>query len=181
MIHVRPIQRHASEIASVATILVAGFADRSLAWPTLADGIAEVEAHSTNNHLSLVATIDHVIVGWVSAAPQYQQYGWELHPLVVNPPHQHQGIGKTLIAALCAQLTEHGATTLFAWSDDESLSTSLGGKDLLPNPLAHLTTFSASERHAGGFYLKQGFVLCGVLPDANGRGKPDILFARRIS
>jgi aminoglycoside 6'-N-acetyltransferase I len=181
MIYIRPIQYCAAEITAVAAILVSGFADRSPAWSTLESGINEVNAFSTDAHISLVATIHDTVVGWISATPQYQRFGWELHPLVVAPPYQHQGIGKALVAALCARLTEYGATTLFAWSDDESLSTSLGGKDLLPYPLEHLCNFSPTARHAGGFYLKQGFVLCGVLPDANGRGKPDILFARRIS
>jgi aminoglycoside 6'-N-acetyltransferase I len=181
MITIRPIQHSRAEIDAVAAILVAGFADRSPAWPTLEAGINEVNAFSTDEHISLVATINDTIVGWISATPQYQRFGWELHPLVVAPAYQHQGIGKALVAALCARLAEHGATTVFAWSDDESLSTSLGGKDLFLNPLEHLHNFSSSVRHAGGFYLKQGFVLCGVLPDANGLGKPDILFARRIS
>ncbi len=34
--------------------------------------------------------------------------------------------------------------------------------------------------HPYGFYEKQGFVIVGVMPDANGPGKPDILMAKRI-
>lgn len=181
MITIRPIRTNESEIAAVGAIVVAGFADRSPAWPTLADGINEVVTFSTEHQISLVATIDHTVVGWVSATPQYHHYSWELHPLVVAPQYQHRGIGRALVQALCTALVERGATTLYAWSDDESLSTSLGGKDLMPDPLTHLVTFVPTTRHAGGFYQKQGFVLCGVLPDANGHGKPDILFARRIS
>jgi len=180
MIIIRPIQHNRAEIDAVAAILVAGFADRSSAWPTLKDGIEEVMTHSTDIQISLVATINDSIVGWISATPQYQQYGWELHPLVVAPAHQYQGVGKALVAELCTRLASHSATVLYAWSDDESMSTSLGGRNLLPNPLDHLNHFKPSSRHAGGFYLKQGFVLCGVLPDANGTGKPDILFARPI-
>lgn len=181
MITIRPIQHSRAEIDAVAAILVAGFADRSPAWPTLEAGINEVNAFSTDEQISLVATINDTIVGWISATPQYQRFGWELHPLVVAPDYQHQGVGKALVAELCTQLASHGATVLYAWSDDESMSTSLGGRNLLPNPLDHLNHFEPSSRHAGGFYLKQGFVLCGVLPNANGPGKPDILFARLIS
>lgn len=181
MITVRPIRLTTEEIDTVAAIVVTGFADRSRAWPTLADGINEVITHSTDNHVSLVASIDDTIVGWISASPQYQQYGWELHPIVVAPKFQRRGVGKALVATLCAALLPRGATTLYAWSDDECMSTSLGGKNLLPNPLQHLATFVSSAHHAGAFYCAQGFVLCGVIPAANGPGKPDILFARSIS
>ena len=34
--------------------------------------------------------------------------------------------------------------------------------------------------HPFAFYRKLGFVLAGVLPDANGRGKPDIFMAKRL-
>jgi hypothetical protein len=34
--------------------------------------------------------------------------------------------------------------------------------------------------HPLGFYLRVGFAPCGIIPDANGRGLPDFLLARRI-
>jgi hypothetical protein len=34
--------------------------------------------------------------------------------------------------------------------------------------------------HPYEFYQKLGFVIVGVLPDANGPGKPDILMAKRV-
>jgi aminoglycoside 6'-N-acetyltransferase I len=43
--------------------------------------------------------------------------------------------------------------------------------------LAHIRNIKG---HPFAFYLKMGFVLAGVVPDANGRGKPDILMAKRI-
>lgn len=180
MMHIRPIAHTQQEITAVATLLVEGFSDRSPAWPTIDDGIREVIAYSTQVNISLVATFDNQIVGWISATPRYHQSGWELHPLVVAPHMQLRGIGRALVEQLCHQLAQIGATVLFAWSDDEQGTTSLGSVELFPDPLQHLARFESSMRHAGGFYLKQKFYLCGILPDANGRGKPDILFARRI-
>lgn len=180
VIQIRPIQHTQAELEAVARILVDGFADISPAWPTLNDGIEEVVAYSSDAQISLVASIHDTIVGWISATPQYQQFGWELHPLVVAPKLQKRGVGTALVENLCVAIRERGGTVLYAWSDDERVSTSLGGVDLMPDPLHHLSLFRASSRHAGGFYLKLQFALCGVLPDANGYGKPDVLFARRI-
>jgi aminoglycoside 6'-N-acetyltransferase I len=43
----------------------------------------------------------------------------------------------------------------------------------------------AARDHSGGhpmsFYRALGFVVTGVVPDANGRGRPDILMSRRIA
>jgi hypothetical protein len=35
--------------------------------------------------------------------------------------------------------------------------------------------------HPGEFYLRLGFRIVGVLPDANGRGKPDIFVAKSLA
>jgi aminoglycoside 6'-N-acetyltransferase I len=65
-------------------------------------------------------------------------------------------------------------------TDDESDMTSLAGKDLYPNVLAHLADIKNLKGHPFEFYEKVGFVLVGVIPDANGPGKPDILMAKRL-
>ena len=73
-----------------------------------------------------------------------------------------------------------GALTLWLGTDDEDGSTSLSGVDVYPDPLEHLTRIQNLREHPYTFYLKMGFVLVGVMPDANGWGKPDIYMAKRV-
>ena len=64
--------------------------------------------------------------------------------------------------------------------DDEDYQTSLSGIDLYPTPFEHLARIRNVRGHPYEFYLKVGFSLVGVLPDANGPGKPDIFMAKRL-
>jgi aminoglycoside 6'-N-acetyltransferase I len=93
---------------------------------------------------------------------------------------RRQGIGRALVADLEARVRERGATTLWLGTDDEDGRTSLAKTDLYPDPLQHLAAIRNLRRHPYGFYEKLGFVVVGVLPDANGFGKPDILMAKRV-
>ena len=58
--------------------------------------------------------------------------------------------------------------------------TSLAGVDLYPDPLVHLARLEDVKGHPFRFYLLQGYSVVGVIPDANGPGKPDILLAKRL-
>jgi aminoglycoside 6'-N-acetyltransferase I len=78
------------------------------------------------------------------------------------------------------QIAQRGGGTLYVASDDEVGLTSLAGVDLYPNPLHHLAQIDNPGGHPYGFYQRLGFTLVGVIPDANGFGKPDILLAKRI-
>jgi len=46
--------------------------------------------------------------------------------------------------------------------------------------LGHARRIRNLRRHPYGFYQKLGFALVGVLPDANGPGRPDIFMAKRV-
>jgi aminoglycoside 6'-N-acetyltransferase I len=105
---------------------------------------------------------------------------WELHPLVVDPAHQGQGIGRALVADLERQVRDRGGLTLQLGSDDVDNMTTLSGVDLYPNVLEHLAALRNLRRHPYEFYQKLSFVVVGVVPDANGFGKPDILMAKRV-
>ena len=70
--------------------------------------------------------------------------------------------------------------TLWLGSDDEMGKTSLSGKDLYPNVLDQLRQIRNLKGHPYEFYLKNGFSVVGIMPDANGYGKPDIYLAKRV-
>lgn len=103
---------------------------------------------------------------------------WELHPLVVAPNLQGQGIGRALVRDFEAQVRTCGGLTILLGTDDENNMTSLAGVDLYPNPLEHAQNIRNLRRHPYQFYQKVDFAVVGVVPDANGPGKPDIYMAK---
>lgn len=123
---------------------------------------------------------DGALLGFIGAIPTYKGNVWELHPLAVSRRAQRQGIGRKLVQDLEEQVALRGGVTLWLGTDDEDNMTSLGGADLYPNPLEHLARIENLRGHPYEFYQKLGFVIAGVMPDANGPGKPDIYMAKRV-
>lgn len=58
--------------------------------------------------------------------------------------------------------------------------TSIGGVDLYPGVLAKTAEIRNIRNHPFEFYQKIGFEVVGVVPDANGFGRPDIMMAKRL-
>jgi aminoglycoside 6'-N-acetyltransferase I len=98
----------------------------------------------------------------------------------VSPDWRKRGIGRALVADIEQQVRLQGAVTVYLGTDDEDNRTSLGGIDLYPNVLAQLSQIKDVGGHPFAFYQKLGYVVVGIIPDANGPGKPDILMAKRI-
>ena len=73
-----------------------------------------------------------------------------------------------------------GALTLWVGSDDENNETTLSATDLYPDIPGALRSIRNLGQHPYEFYLRLGFRIAGVLPDANGRGKPDVFLAKRV-
>lgn len=119
------------------------------------------------------------LVGWIGLIETYD-YGWELHPLAVDPAHQRRGVGTSLVRSLEARAKSRGALTLYLGTDDEFGGTNLFGRDLYPDVAADIGRISATDRHPLRFYQKLGYEVVGLLPDVNGAGKPDILMAKRL-
>ena len=169
-------------IEQAAAVLVAGFKQHyPNSWPDMKAGLEEVyDALAPQKIVRIAINSTDQVVGWVGAQPEYDGNVWELHPLVVHPNYQGLGIGSALVADLEGILRERDVKTLMLGSDDEDDQTSLSGLDLYPDVLEHATKVRNINRHPYEFYQKAGFVIVGVIPDANGFGRPDIIMAKRI-
>jgi aminoglycoside 6'-N-acetyltransferase I len=169
-------------IQQVAALLVAAFAAHwPGSWSNQEEALAEVRKSFGADRISRVALDDDgVAVGWVGGIPAYRGHVWELHPLAVRPDRQGQGIGRALVADLADQARSRGGLTLWLGTDDVDDMTTLAGVDLFPNVVEHLARIQNRRRHPYEFYQKQGFVVVGALPDANGLGKPDIFMAKSL-
>jgi aminoglycoside 6'-N-acetyltransferase I len=168
-------------IEQAAQLLLDAFRHRAAAWPDIESARREVYESLGPGKISRVA-VDEAgnVIGWIGAQPQYEGAVWELHPLVVAARARRQGVGRALVEDLEAIVVQHGALTLWLGSDDEVDETSLSGVDLYTDLPAKLASFRSGGDHPADFYRGLGFSIVGVMPDANGRGKPDIFFAKRI-
>jgi aminoglycoside 6'-N-acetyltransferase I len=92
------------------------------------------------------------------------------------------GVGASLVRVLEERVREAGALTLYLGTDDDGPApgTSAGGVELYPDVLSHAAGLTVID-HPAGFYSRMGFEIVGLIPDANGPGKPDILMAKRVS
>ncbi len=172
-----------SGIQQAAELLVEGFKEHwPDAWPDMDSALAEVREFLAEDRIARVALDeDGRVVGWIGGQPHYEGHVWELHPLVVRKDRRGQRIGRTLVRDLEERVRERGGCTLWVGTDDEDSMTTVAGIDLYPDPLLHLARIRNLKGHPYGFYQKCGFVLCGIMPDANGPGKPDIYLTKRIA
>ena len=169
-------------IRQTAALLVEGFREHwPSAWPDMESALVEVRESFGPGRVSRIALDESgSVLGWIGAIPGYGGNVWEVHPLVVHPARQRQGIGRALVADLEALARERGALTLWVGTDDEDFMTTLAGVDLYADVPGHIAGVRNLRSHPYEFYQKVGFVIAGVVPDANGPGKPDILMAKRI-
>jgi aminoglycoside 6'-N-acetyltransferase I len=164
-------------IDQAAALLVDAFPH----WlPTVEMARAEVAEALGIDRICLVARAGNEILGWVGAIPGYS-HAWELHPLVVRADARRKGVGRALVTALEEHVRAAGALTLHLGTDDDrpTPGTSAGGVELFPDVLSHAASLRVID-HPAGFYQRMGFEVVGLIPDANGPGKPDILMAKRV-
>jgi aminoglycoside 6'-N-acetyltransferase I len=180
IVNLRPDDETA--IRQVAALLVEGFAANwPEAWPDLKSALEEVRESFAVGRISRVALDeDGMVLGWIGGISHYRGHVWELHPLVVRVNQQGKGIGRALVADLEECVKELRGLTITLGTDDESDQTSLSGINLYPHIWEHLANIRNLKRHPYEFYQKLGYVIVGVMPDANGPGKPDILMAKSV-
>ena len=180
IIHLRPDQTEF--IQQAAALLVEGFREHwPEAWPDMDSALEEVREMLVPSRLCRAAVDDDgAVLGWIGGIPEYDGRVWELHPLVIRPDRQRQGIGRALVTDFEEQVRQRGGLTLMLGTDDEDSMTTVAGADLYQNTWERVASIPNLKSHPYSFYQKLGFVIIGVVPDANGRGKPDILMAKRV-
>lgn len=169
-------------IQQAAQLLVDAFQEHwPAAWPTLEEGLKEVREMLESERICRAAVDkEGNLLGIIGGIPGYDGHVWELHPLVVQPSMQGQGIGRALVEDFEEQVRQKGALTITLGTDDEDNMTSLAEGNLYENLWEKIRDIRNLKNHPFGFYQKMGYIITGVVPDANGIGKPDILMAKRV-
>ena len=169
-------------VQQAAQLLVDAFREHwADAWPTFEEGLEEVHEMLENERICRIAVDNQGnLLGIIGGIPGYDGNVWELHPLAVQPSLQGKRIGQALVEDFEEQVRSKGGLTITLGSDDEDRMTSLSNIDLYENLWEKIRDIRNLKNHPFEFYQKMGYVITGVVPDANGRGKPDILMAKRL-
>jgi len=171
-----------SLIQQAAQLMVDAFREHfPEAWRTFEDGLEEIHEMLEVERICRAAIEDAGnLLGIIGGISGYEGRVWELHPLAVQPKLQGQGIGKSLIEDFEEQVRLRGGLTITLGTDDEDSMTSLADVDLFENTWEKIQNIRNVKGHPFEFYQKMGYVITGVVPDANGIGKPDILMSKRV-
>jgi aminoglycoside 6'-N-acetyltransferase I len=169
-------------IGQAAQLLVDAFREHwPEAWTTYKDGMRELHEMLAAERICRAAvSADGKLLGIIGGIPQYDGHVWELHPIAIQPHLQGQGIGRALIEDFEEQVHQRSGLTITLGTDDEDDMTSLSNADLYENTWEKIQNIRNLKGHPFEFYQKMGYVITGVMPDANGVGKPDILMSKRV-
>ena len=173
---------HETLIDQAAQLLVDAFREHwPEAWPANDDGLKEVHEMLGTDRICRAAVDEQgSLLGVIGGISQYVGHVWELHPLAVQPNLQGKGIGRALVEDFEEQVRLRGGLTITLGTDDEDNMTSLSGIDLYENLWEKVRDIRNLKKHPFEFYQKMGYIITGVMPDANGIGKPDILMSKRV-
>jgi aminoglycoside 6'-N-acetyltransferase I len=162
-----------------ALLLVEAFSQPH-GWPTIESAREEV-ARVIAEGFARAALDADLLLGWIGGLPEYNGRVWELHPLVVRAEYRLRGIGRALTEAFEAEARTRGGFTATLGTDDDSGMTSLSDADLYSDVPAHIAGLhDLGRKHPFLFYARLGYVVTGIMPDANGPGKPDIYMSKSL-
>ena len=166
----------------MAEILLDGFSDTgTAAWSTIEECQKEAQNSLPQERISRIAVDENSkVLAWTIGDGVYD-VTWELELLVVRRDSKLKRIGRKMLIDFENEVKKRKGTSVFIGSDDENNRTSLGGIELYPDPLEHLAKLRNLGGHPYEFYLKCGYTITGVIPHANGFGKPDIWMTKRLS
>jgi len=154
-----------------------------LGWPSLEDALHEVKERWAGKEgaLFFAAVENGEVSGWCGVIPRYGGNVYELHPLAVRRDVQRRGIGTLLVREAERTARDRGGLTLRVDADDEKPGgeTSFANADLYDDFPERIINFEPGT-HQSAFYMKLGYKIIGVMPDANGYGKPDIYLAKKL-
>jgi aminoglycoside 6'-N-acetyltransferase I len=121
------------------------------------------------------------LIGWGGILPCYSGNVYEIHPMVIDSKYQNKGFGGLLIKHLEDKARFLGGLTIYAASDDESddRRSSLRDADGYDDIYDKMKHFDP-KNHPARFYMKHGYQLIGIMPDANGRGKHDLILSKKL-
>lgn len=155
-----------------AVLLVEGF-DRPRGWSSVEAATMEVE-HVIHRGFAIAALEDALLLGSIGGLPEYDRRVWELHPLVVRRDRRLRGVGQALVAAFEDEAQRRGALTLTLGTDDDGGQTLIAGVSLYRNVPRHIAELhDLGGSHPLLFSRRLGYVVTGIMPDANGPGRPD--------
>jgi len=141
----------------------------------------EVERRLSDDAWFGLAAVDgDQVLGWIGCIETYS-FAFEVHPLVVEPACQRRGLGSNLLAAIERAAANRGALSVYLGCDDDFGGTMLFGLDLFPGVLEKVATLAPTTGHPFTFYRRYGYEVVGLIPDTNGRGRPDILMAKSVA
>lgn len=166
-----------AEILSAARLLQLTF---PWAYGDKEDAHKEALSLCQDDYIAFIYVKNDAVVGIIGARPQYGVTGWELHPLAVDRSFRGQGIASQLVEALEKDVIDHGGLMMYLGSDDEFNQTSLSQIDLFKDPFLAIKNIENLSHHPYSFYQKCGYHIVGVIPDASGFYKPDIIMAKRL-
>jgi len=97
------------------------------------------------------------------------------HPIKRTLGRQMGGVGRLLVAELEKRARSVGIIGIVLGTDDEHDQTSLSKVDIdSENIFKEIAGIQNLRRHPFEFYKKCGYIIVGIIPNANCHRKPDI-------